>query len=275
MQAIPKKVADRLSEGVKHFQTVLAKSKARDDGEADTVMVVTDMIAEVFGYDKYADLTAEFEIKGTYCDLAIKMDGVVQILVEAKAIGSDLKDQHVKQAVDYAANKGVDWVILTNGIHWRVYNVIFGKPIDQELIIDIDFCALNSKSTADLDSLYLLCKEGWIKSVLGDYQLQREALSRFFLGALILSEPVLNIIRRELKRVSPDVRIEIEQIKEVLEKEVLKREVIDGDKADAARKKIARAMNKLLRKVSKEEGEGVAQKVESSPGKGVEPIASN
>jgi thiamine kinase-like enzyme len=92
---------------------------------------------------------------------------------------------------------------------------------------------------------------------------------------LILSEPVLNIIRRELKRVSPDVRIEIEQIKEVLEKEVLKREVIDGDKADAARKKIARAMNKLLRKVSKEEGEGVAQKVESSPGKGVEPIASN
>jgi hypothetical protein len=154
-------------------------------------------------------------------------------------------------------------VVLTNGTHWRVYNVIFGKPIDQELIIDIDFCALSSKSQTDLEGLYLLCKEGWIKSVLGDYQMQREALSRFFLGALILSEPVLGIIRRELKRVSPDVKIEIDQIKDVLEKEVLKREVIDGDKADAARKKMVKAMHRALRKVSRDEQTDTALKTGS------------
>jgi hypothetical protein len=62
-------------------------------------------------------------------------------------------------------------------------------------------------------------------------------LSRFFLGALVLDEPVLDVIRRELRRVSPDVRIEIDQIKAVLSNEVLKREVIDGDKAEEARKK--------------------------------------
>src|SRR5206468_11821477 len=84
------------------------------------------------------------------------------------------------QAVDYAANQGVDWVVLTNGLRWRVYNVTFAKPIDQELVIEIDFCALNPGSQIDLESLYLLCKEGWIKSVLGDYQLQKQALSRFF-----------------------------------------------------------------------------------------------
>jgi predicted type IV restriction endonuclease len=253
--SIPKKVIERLTSGLKQFQPILSTAKARDDGEADTVMIVTDMLAGVFGYDKYSEVTAEYAIRGTYCDLATKLEGTLQALIEVKAIGLELKDQHVKQAVDYAANQGVDWVVLTNGMHWRVYNVIFGKPIDQELVIEIDVCNLNPKSPADLEVLYLFCKEGWVKSVLGDYQLQKQALSRFFLGALVLSDSVLEVIRRELRRVSPDVRIELEHIKNVLASEVLKREVIDGDKAVEARKKIARAASKLLRKRTKQETE--------------------
>jgi predicted type IV restriction endonuclease len=256
MPAIPKKVSERLNSALKKFQPILTASKARDDGEADTVMIVTDMLADVFGYDKYSEVTAEYAIRGTFCDLATKIDGAIQALVEVKAIGLELKDAHVKQAVDYAANQGVDWVVLTNGTHWRIYNVIFGKPIDQELVIDIDVCSLNPKSQADLEVVFLFCKEGWIKSVLGDYQLQKQALSRFFLGALVLSDAVLDVIRRELRRVSPDAKVEIEQIRDVLAAEVLKREVIDGDKAIEAKKKIARAANKLLRKRSKAEQMG-------------------
>ena len=247
MAILPKKVAERLIAGIKRFQPIVSASKARDDGEGDTVMVVTDMLGEVFGYDKYSELTAEHAVRGTYCDLATKLDGTIQALIEVKAVGLELKEQHVKQAVDYAANQGVDWVILTNAAHWRVYSVTFGKPIGQELVIDIDFCGLNSRSSQDLDSLYLLCKEGWIKSVLGEYQTRKQALSRFFLGAMILSDPVLEVIRRELRRVSPDVRIDVDEIANVLSAEVLKREVIDGEKADEARKRIARAARKSLR----------------------------
>lgn len=260
MASVPSKVADRLGRGLKRFQPILNNSKSRDDGEADTVMIVTDMLAEVFGYDKYSEITAEFSIRGTFCDLATKLDGVLQALIEVKAIGLDLKDSHVKQAVDYAANQGVDWVVLTNGVRWRVYKVIFAKPIDQELVIEIDFCGLDHKSQSDLESLYLWCKEGWIKSVLGDYHTQKQALSRFFLGAMVLSDPVVEVIRRELRRVSPDVRIEIDQIRDVLSAEVLKREVMEGDKAEEARKKIARAANKALRaKAAKQTtaGEGI------------------
>ena len=247
MATLPKKVIERLIAGIKRFQPIVSASKARDDGEADTVMVVTDMLGEVFGYDKYSELTAEHAVRGTYCDLATKLDGAIQALIEVKAVGLELKEQHVKQAVDYAANQGVDWVILTNAAHWRVYSVTFGKPIGQELVIDIDFCGLNSRSSQDLDSLFLLCKEGWIKSVLGEYQTRKQALSRFFLGAMILSDPVLEVIRRELRRVSPDVRIDLDEISNVLSAEVLKREVIDGEKADEARKRIARAARKSLR----------------------------
>jgi hypothetical protein len=213
MPAIPKKVTERLVAGIKRYQPILTAAKARDVNEADTVTIIKDMLADLFGYDKYSEVTAEYVIKGTYCDLATKIDGRIQTLIEVKAIGIDLKEQHVKQAIDYAANKGVDWVLLTNGINWRVYHLIFAKPIEQELVVDIDFLKINSRLEGDLELLYLWSREGWQKNVLGEYHTQQQALSRFFLGAMLQTEPVLEVIRRELRRVSPDVRIDIEQIK--------------------------------------------------------------
>src|SRR4051794_38927075 len=67
------------------------------------------------------------------------------------------------------------------------------------------------------------------------------------MGALVVSNPVLEVLRRELRRISPDVRIGLDQIKSVLTNEVLKREVVESQKAEEARKKIARAAGKLLR----------------------------
>jgi hypothetical protein len=61
------------------------------------------------------------------------------------------------------------------------------------------------------------------------------------------TDPVLDVVRRELRRMSPDVRMDTEQIRAVLVQEVLKRDVIEGDKADEARKKITRAANKALK----------------------------
>src|ERR1700752_4650173 len=150
MATIPKKVVERLIGGIKRYQPILEAAKSRDVGEADTVTIVKDMLADVFGYDKYSEVTSEFSIRGTYCDLATKIDGQLQTLIEVKAIGLDLKEQHVKQAVDYAANQGVDWVLLTNGICWRVYHIVFAKPIDQELVLELDFRKLNTRSEADL-----------------------------------------------------------------------------------------------------------------------------
>ena len=247
MASIPKKVAERLVLGLRRYQPILAAAKARDVGETDTVTIIKDMLADVFGYDKYSELTSEYAIRGTFCDLAVKLDGKLSTLIEVKAIGIDLKEQHVKQAVDYAANQGVDWVLLTNGNRWCVYHVLFTRPIQTELVVDIDFSVLSARSEADIELLYLWCKEGWQRSALGDFHTQKQALSRFFLGAMVLSDSVLEVIRRELRRVSPDVRIDIDQIRTVLANEVIKREVMEGEKADEAKKKIAKAVGKATR----------------------------
>jgi predicted type IV restriction endonuclease len=250
--ALPKKVLDRLISGVKKYQPILANAKARDVNETDTVTIVKDLLNDVFGYDKYTEVTSEFEIRGTYCDLAIKLDNKTQTLIEVKAIGLELKEQHVKQAVDYAANQGVDWVLLTNGVYWRVYHINFSKPIEANLVIDIDFTTINTRSENDLGSLYLWCKEGWQKSALDEYHNQKEALSRYTIGAILLGDAVLDVVRRELRRVTPGVKIDQSKIKEVLLNEVLKREVVDGEKAETARKKTAKAASTQLRAVNKE-----------------------
>jgi hypothetical protein len=152
-----------------------------------------------------------------------------------------------------AANQGVDWVLLTNGASWRVYHVTFAKPISHDLIVDIDFTRLDPKSPNDLELLYLWCKEGWIKSALGDYHSQRKVLSRFFVGATLLTEPVLEVVRRELRRVAPDVRIELDAIQKVLVTDVIKRDVLEGEKAEEASRKISRSASRALRTVSQKE----------------------
>ena len=83
MAAVPKRVSERLISGIKRFQPILASARTRDLGEADTVTIVTDMLAEVFGYEKYSEITSEYAIRGTYCDLAIKLEGVLQTLIES------------------------------------------------------------------------------------------------------------------------------------------------------------------------------------------------
>lgn len=251
MATVPKRISERISAGIKKYQPILNAAKARDVGEADTVTIIKDILSDVFGYDKYSEITSEFSIRGTYCDLAIKLDNKLATLIEAKAIGLDLKEQHVKQAVDYAANQGVDWVLLTNGITWRVYHLIFAKPIEQELVLEFDATSLSSRSDKDIETLFLLCKEGWLKSAIGEYHTQRQALSRFFIGAVLQADPVLDTIRRELRRVSPDVKIDSEQIKDVLRNEVIKREVLEGEKAAEAAKKINRSATKSLRTIQK------------------------
>src|SRR3954451_15124849 len=167
--AIPTKVLDRLSSGLKRFAPILAAAKSRDVNESDTSMIVTDVLADVFGYDKYSEVTRELCIRGTVCDLATRIDGKFQMIIEVKAIGLELKGAHVKQAVDYAANMGVEWVALTNGNLWRVFRVIFAKPIEAEMVLDIDLLALNPKSGGDLENLYLLTRESMIKSGLSAY----------------------------------------------------------------------------------------------------------
>jgi len=265
MGRMSSKVTARVAAGIKRFQPILASAKARDINEADTVTITLDMLDEVFGFDKYSEVTGEHAIRGTYVDLAVKLDGKLHFLVEVKAIGQTLEERHVKQAVDYAANQGVDWVVLTNGAQWRTYKVGFGKPITQELVMDVDLLTLNPRNQAHLELLFPLTKEGIAKSALQEHHEQRQATNRYILGAIILGEPVLEALRREVRRLSPGVRVELEDLRDLVANEVLKREVVDGEKATEARQKVKRAATRKLRTLTPEAPQEDALGAEPAP----------
>src|SRR5690348_13454936 len=122
MPTVPSRVADRIVAGLKKYPKILAAAIDRDINEADTVVIVTDFLSEVLGFDKYSgEISREFSIRSAFSVLGIKVGGNLLYLIEVKAVGLGLKEGHLRQAVDYAANHGVEWVVLTNGATWNVY----------------------------------------------------------------------------------------------------------------------------------------------------------
>lgn len=248
---IPIKTKERLMQGVKKFQAILAKAKDKDINESDTVTIIADMLTDVFGYDKYTDITSEYAIKKTFCDLAIKIDSKPLLLIEGKAIGLTLKDDYIRQAIDYGANSGIEWAVLTNGTVWKVYRVIFSRPIEKELVYEFDFSQISNKRQADLEMLYYISKESLnkpaSKTFLDDFRTQKQILNRFVIGHLLLTDTVLECIKRQIKKLSPDSKVIDEEIQTILQEEIIKREIFEGEKAVEAKKRISK-MNKITTK---------------------------
>lgn len=238
---ISKKTEDRILANVPKFQKILSVAKARDLNESDTVVIITDLLAEVFGYEKYVEITSELAIRGTYCDLAVKTNDKYQYLIECKAVGTDLKDLHLRQAVGYGANKGIPWIILTNGIDWQVYRIRFEQPIAWELVARFDLLAGNIKDEKFIDSLFLVTKEGVEKSAREDLYEKIQCVNRFIIGALLTSEPVVSVVKKELRKLAEGIRIDETEIATIIRDSVLRRDLVEGEEAAAANVKIAKA----------------------------------
>jgi len=251
MTKVPAAVVKRLTATVPKFRKILLQAKERDVNESDTVTIVTDMLEEIFGFDKYSDITREFAIQGTYCDLAIKTGKHVDYLVEVKAIGLELKDIHLKQAVNYASREGIKWVVLTNGIIWQIHRVTLDARVVSEELCALDFLELNTKKKEALEVLFLLCKRGLIKDNIDRYYEYKQSINKYAIGALLCSEGVTSVVRRELRRMNPGIKVTIDEIDEMIRTEIIKREIQDSESAKDARKQVAKYFRNRAKERSK------------------------
>ena len=250
------KIKERMTKGLKKFQPILAKAHTADVNESDTVTIVTDMLCEIFGYDKYENITSEFAIKKTYCDLAIKLQDNIPFLIECKAIALDLKDDYVRQATNYAADSGIEWVVLTNGILWKVYHITFGKPVDKKLVYEFNMCELNTKKQSDIELLYYLCIEAFAsnsKSSLEDLRQQKQILNRFIIGQVVLSDAGIDSIRKCLRKLYPELKVANDEIRNIVCNEVFKREIFDSEEASEAKKAVAKQERKIATSKAKKD----------------------
>lgn len=251
MSRLPKKFVERVQLRLKTFQAISNTQRERDVSEADTVTVVKDILADLFGYDKYQELTSEQQIRGTFCDLAVRLDGKIRFLIEVKSAGSDLNSSHLRQAINYGANQGIEWVILTNAVEWRVNRLKFGQPIEHEEVTSFKISELSSRKEDDLNKLFLLAKEGQASDAMNAFHQNALVLNRFVLAQLLMSEPVINSVKKELRRLFPDVKAENQSILDIVNYEVLKRDVSEGEKVTEAKAKIKKSEQKQARATAK------------------------
>lgn len=77
---------------------------------------------------------------------------------------------------------------------------------------------------------------------------QKDASSPFLISAVLQSDPIIAVLRRELRRISPRASIDDNDLRSILAEEVLKRDVVSGNNAKSAASRVRRAAKRALRK---------------------------
>ena len=117
---------DRVRAAIRRFARPLADLIARDANEGDTRLLVTDFLCEGLGYDKYEDLTTEYQVRGEFADYGVRIARQLVAFIEVKRCTTRLSARHLRQVEMYAVNEGVEWMILTNGQVWQVWHLTAG-----------------------------------------------------------------------------------------------------------------------------------------------------
>jgi hypothetical protein len=109
--------------------------------ETPTRTIVIDPLLEALGWDVRDPDEVQLEyptVDGKSVDYALKLNRKPVLLVEAKALDDALDDvKGVTQVVGYAANDGIVWCILTNGVRWRVYRSMEKCPAPDKLMFEV------------------------------------------------------------------------------------------------------------------------------------------
>lgn len=192
---------DSLRAGVRKFTRPLADLQARDANEGDTRLLVTDFLCDVLGYDKYSDLTTEYSVKGEFADYGVRIDQQLVAFIEVKRVTTKLRVSHLRQVQMYAVNEGVEWVILTNGSHWQVFHLTGGLPMVTDLAIDVNLTG-DQTAAYKADQLFYLHRDSFKRNQITDVWRAQQATAPSALAQLVLSEPVLGVMRKELRRTS-------------------------------------------------------------------------
>ncbi len=177
----------------------LTKKQNLEVDESATRIMVNSLLSTVLGFAELDDIKTEYNIRGTYADYVIQLARKKHIVVEVKSIQIDLNSNHLRQAMGYAADDGIDWVLLTNGRHVKLYKVLFGKPVTRHLVFDYNLMDLATIKKAASD-LAFLSKKSVQKGELDDYWKRFDALTPKSIVKAIYTEDVMRAIRLRLKK---------------------------------------------------------------------------
>lgn len=189
----------KLIQSAKEYKKQFLDKPLGDLDESGTRLLINHFLTEMLGFKTLEEVKTEYMIKGTYADYVIQLNGKRYFLVEVKALSLNLSDKHLRQSINYGANEGIDWVVLTNGKCFELYRVIFEKPIRNELVFSIDLSDSNNLKS-NIEQLQYLHKESILRNGLEELWRRHSALSPNSLSKFIFSKEVIKFLQKELKK---------------------------------------------------------------------------
>mgnify|MGYP001576956400 CR=1 FL=1 len=241
-----------IAQDLKKYIPIFQQASEQNLNEAETSLRIGKLLEDVLGYYIFKDITKEHTIKDRYVDYAIKVDGKVVFFIEIKQAGIDLREKHIEQASNYAANAGVSWVALTNGRCWQLYHLSFDDGIQSDLIWSADILSDDFKDAAS--KISYLHKKSITKKEHEAYFEKIKALSPKGVVQAIFQESILKAIRLHLKRKS-GILIDEEDVVSAI------KSLISQDAWDA----IGEVKVKRKRKLKKEEVPPAPASIEPAP----------
>jgi phage anti-repressor protein len=212
--------------GYSDASATVADLVARDANEGDTRLLVTDFLCDGLGFDKYADLTTEYQVKGEFADYGLRIDRELVAFIEVKRVATKLSTRHLRQVEMYAVNEGVEWIILTNGATWQVYHITGGLPVVIDLALEVDLLG-EEPPAHKVNQLFYLCRESLKKRQIDELWKARRATSPASLAQVLVSDPVAEAIRKELWRQTGH-RVDTAEIVRLLSDTLLRPSGLEG-----------------------------------------------
>src|SRR3989338_4547026 len=169
-------------------------TKYQEVDEAATRLMINSFLNEVLGFASLDEIKTEYMIRWTYADYVIQIKGKRYFIVEAKGMGVELSEKHLRQAVNYAANEGIEWALLTNGRSFELYKILFEKPIDSRKVFSIDLSNPVQLKTAT-DYFQYLTKDLIVKKGLESLWRRTSALDAGSLSRLLYAKPIIGNLK--------------------------------------------------------------------------------
>lgn len=237
------KALERIKKGLRRMSNIVERAARDDYKEADTRKIVSDMLCECLGWDKFENVTAEQMINSRYADYVVKTDDEEVFVVEVKQIGLKLKETHLNQARQYAADEGIDWCILTNGDEWQAFRTeLQGKIPVTRHVFTVRISDKDMKPAEKARLFYLFSEEANRKKEIEDYYQRRIALSGANLADQIFSDKVINQLRCSIKNATGQ-RLTNSEIAKALVRRLFREDVVNDDHMKAI-KRMERAEKK-------------------------------
>ena len=130
-----------LKKRVEELQSQLKKHRRSSLKELPTRTIFIDPLLVSLGWDVRDPDEVELEfptIDGKAVDYALRINKKIVALVEAKALNDPLDDvKSITQVVGYAANDGIEWCVLTNGIKYKVYSSSQRATAPDKLLFEV------------------------------------------------------------------------------------------------------------------------------------------